>query len=64
MKFLSSQQNLLVKTVLLRADLDAPREGSKILDDSRIKASIPTIKYLIDQGAKIVIVSKNGRPKG
>ncbi|TSC66261.1 MAG: phosphoglycerate kinase [Candidatus Doudnabacteria bacterium Gr01-1014_77] len=64
MKFLSSQQNLSGKTVLLRADLDAPREGNKILDDSRIKASVPTIKYLIDQGAKIVIVSKNGRPKG
>ncbi len=64
MKFLSSQQNLSRKTVLLRADLDAPREGNKVLDDSRIKASVSTIKYLTDQGAKIVVVSKNGRPEG
>ncbi|MEK7075734.1 MAG: phosphoglycerate kinase [Patescibacteria group bacterium] len=64
MKFLSSQQNLSRKTVLLRADLDAPREGNKVLVDSRIKASVSTIKYLTDQGAKIVVVSKNGRPEG
>ena len=50
--------------MLLRADLDAPREGNKVLDDSRIKASVSTIKYLTDQGAKIVVVSKNGRPEG
>lgn len=64
MKFLSSQNSLLGKSVLLRADLDVPREESKVLDDSRIKAAIPSIDYLFKQGAGLVIISKSGRPKG
>lgn len=64
MKFLSSQNSLLGKSVLLRADLDVPREASKVLDDSRIKAAIPSIDYLVKQGAGLVITSKSGRPKG
>jgi len=48
----------------LRADLDVPREESKVLDDSRIKAAIPSIDYLFKQGAGLVIISKSGRPKG
>ncbi len=64
MKFLSSQKNLLGKSVLLRADLDAPRDAIKVLDDSRIKASIPSIEYIFKQGASLVIISKSGRPKG
>lgn len=48
----------------MRADLDVPREESKVLDDSRIKAAIPSIDYLFKQGAGLVIISKSGRPKG
>jgi phosphoglycerate kinase len=60
MKFISQNKNLKNKTVLLRADLDAPTENGVILDDFRIRAAIPTINYLQEQGAKIIIVSKNG----
>lgn len=64
MKFLSSQNSLLGKSVLLRADLDVPREAIKVLDDSRIKAAIPSIEYLVKQGVALIIISKSGRPKG
>ena len=64
MKFLSSQNSLLGKSVLLRADLDVPRDAFKILDDSRIKAAIPSMEYLVKQGASLIVISKSGRPKG
>ena len=49
---------------MLRADLDAPHENGKILDDYRIRMAVPTIKHLLDGGARLVIISKNGKPKG
>lgn len=52
------------KTVLLRADYNVPIENGKITDDYRITQSIPTIQYLLDKGAKVVICSHLGRPKG
>lgn len=64
MKFLSAIKDLKGKTVLLRADLDAPHENGKILDDFRIRSSVPTIKDLLAKGAGIIIVSKTGKPKG
>ena len=64
MKFLSSQNSLLGKSVLLRADLDVPRETNKVLDDSRIRAAIPSMEYLVKQGASLIVISKSGRPKG
>ncbi|MBU6447343.1 phosphoglycerate kinase [Patescibacteria group bacterium] len=64
MRFLSSIKDLKGKTALLRADLDAPHENGKILDDFRIKSSVPTIKDLLAKGAGIIIVSKTGKPKG
>jgi 3-phosphoglycerate kinase len=52
------------KTVLLRADYNVPLKDGKITDDYRIKQSLPTVKYLLDQGAKLVICSHLGRPNG
>ncbi|WP_413288547.1 phosphoglycerate kinase [Bdellovibrio sp. HCB337] len=51
------------KVVFLRLDLNVPLENGKISDETRITASLPTIKYLMDNGAKIVMCSHLGRPK-
>jgi phosphoglycerate kinase len=51
------------KTVFLRLDLNVPLEGTKITDETRITAALPTIKYLMEHGAKIVMASHLGRPK-
>jgi phosphoglycerate kinase len=52
------------KTVLLRADYNVPLENGKITDDYRIKQSLPTINYILEHNAKLVICSHLGRPKG
>lgn len=52
------------KRVLIRVDFNVPVENGKILDDSRIVATLPTIKYLLTKKAKIVIMSHLGRPEG
>ncbi|MDR0957439.1 MAG: phosphoglycerate kinase [Candidatus Nomurabacteria bacterium] len=53
------------KQILLRTDYNLPLdEDGAIADDFRVEASLPTIKYLIENGAKIVIISHLGRPKG
>lgn len=51
------------KSVILRCDLNVPLEGNVITDDGRIKASLPTIQYLLNAGAKITILAHLGRPK-
>jgi 3-phosphoglycerate kinase len=52
------------KTVLLRADLNTPLDGTRITDDGRIRASLPTITKLARRGARILIFAHLGRPKG
>jgi phosphoglycerate kinase len=64
LRTISSLGQLESKRVLLRCDLNVPIENGVISDDGRIRASLPTIKYLIDQGAKVIICSHLGRPDG
>ena len=52
------------KRVFLRCDLNVPLKDGVITDDGRIQASLPTIQYLLDQGASLVIAAHLGRPKG
>ncbi len=56
--------NLKGKTVLLRADYNVPVQDGAIGDDYRIKQSLPTIEYILDKGARLVICSHLGRPDG
>lgn len=51
------------KTVFLRLDLNVPLDGSKITDETRITASLPTINYCLEKGAKLIVASHLGRPK-
>jgi phosphoglycerate kinase len=52
------------RRVLVRSDLNVPLDGTRISDDGRIRASVPTIEKLVDAGARVVVTAHLGRPKG
>jgi len=64
LRTLKDLPSLESKRVIIRCDLNVPLDGSRITDDGRVVASVPTIKYLIDRGAKVVVISHLGRPEG
>ncbi|MDC0355700.1 phosphoglycerate kinase [Candidatus Pelagibacter sp.] len=64
MKSISEESNLNNKKILLRLDLNVPLIDGNITDTTRIDKIIPTLKFLISQNSKIIILSHVGRPKG
>jgi phosphoglycerate kinase len=59
-----TKEKVAGKRVLVRACLDVPVKNGKITDDTRLKTAVPTIKWLIDAGASVVLITKMGRPEG
>lgn len=56
--------NVKGKRVVIRVDFNTPMENGEITDDTRIRGSLPTLKQLADNGAKVIILTHLGRPKG
>ena len=64
MSTIESLGDLRGKRVLVRSDLNVPLDGTRITDDGRIRASLPTIRQLSDAGARVVVTAHLGRPDG
>lgn len=63
-KSIKKAKNLSGKRVLVRVDFNVPIKNGKVLDGTRLLASIPTIEYLLERGAKVILVTHIGRPEG
>jgi phosphoglycerate kinase len=64
MRTLADLPDLKSKRVIVRCDLNVPLDGSRITDDGRILASLPTLNHLLGLGAKVIVISHLGRPDG
>lgn len=64
LKTINDIENIKGKKIVVRADLNVPTEDGKITDNSRIERFAPTAKLLSDKGAKVIIITHFGRPKG
>lgn len=64
LRTLASLGNLSGKRVIVRCDLNVPLKDGVITDDGRIRASLPTLNTLLEQGARVIVISHLGRPDG
>lgn len=64
MKTIDSLGDLRGKRVLVRSDFNVPLDGATITDDGRIRAALPTLNALLEQGARVIVTAHLGRPKG
>ena len=64
LRTLEDLPDLVSATVLVRCDLNVPLEDGKVTDDLRIRATVPTLRELLERGATLVVCSHLGRPRG